>query len=134
MPNRLGAAKLVLGVAAALLPAILLGTAAVGAEPLAAAELATTCSVAGLHYSENQAKVNYAVAVANLKATVTTCAEARSLAGTVARDILAGAKIPARIAGLKVTVKEPCAGCTPDTRVSARSGQELVTFTVKGGA
>jgi hypothetical protein len=133
MPNRLRAAKLSLGVSAALLLALPVGTAAVGAEPLAAAKPATTCSVAGLH-SENRAKVNYAVAVANLKATVTTCGEARSLAGIVARDILAGAKVPARIAGLKVTVKGPCAGCTPDTRVTARSGQELVTFTVKGGA
>jgi hypothetical protein len=134
MPNRLRAAKLILGVSAALLLALALGTAAVGAQRLEAAKKPTTCSVAGLHYSENQAKVNYAVAVANLKATVTTCANARSLAGTVARDILAGVKVPARIAGLKVTVKEPCAGCTPNTQVSARSGQELVTFTVKGGA
>jgi hypothetical protein len=133
MPNRLRAAKLILGVSAALLLALLLGTAAVGAQPLEAAKKPATCSVAGLHYSEIQAKVNYAVAVANLRATVTTCADARSLAGTVARDILAGAKVPARIAGLKVTVKRPCAGCTPDTQVSARSGQELVTFTVKGG-
>jgi hypothetical protein len=133
MPNRLRAAKLVLGVAAALLSAILLGSAAVGAEPLAAAKPTATCSVAGLHYAEKQGGVTYGVAVVNLKAAVTPCAKARSLAATVAKDVLHGTKVPARIGGLKVTAKEPCAGCTPNTSVSARSGQELVTFTVKGG-
>jgi hypothetical protein len=122
-------------VSAALLLSLLLGTAAIGAQPLAAAKPATrSCSVTGLHYSEKQGGVTYGVAVANLKAKVVSCSAARSLAGTVAKDILRETKVPARIAGLKVTVKEPCAGCTPDTQVTAKSGEELVTFTMKGGA
>jgi len=135
MPDRLRAGTLVFGVSAALLPALLLGPAAVGAAPRQAADPATrSCSVAGLRYSAKQEGVTYSVAVANLRAKVATCPQARSLAATVAKDILHEIKVPAKIGGLKVTIKEPCAGCTPDTKVSAKSGQEVVTFTVKGGA
>jgi hypothetical protein len=126
---------LVFGSSAVLLLALLFGTTAVGAEPLEAAKPPTrNCSVAGLRYSEKRDGVTYAVAVANLRAKVSSCPQARSLAATVARDILHETKVPARIGGLKVTIKEPCTGCTPDTQISARSGQEVVTFTVKGGA
>jgi hypothetical protein len=51
----------------------------------------------------------------------------------VARDILHEAKVPSQIAGLKVTVEEPCAGCTPVTQVSAKSSEGSVTFAVRGG-
>ena len=134
MPDRLRVGTLVFGVAAALLAALLFGAVAVGAQPQGAKPAIRSCSVAGLRYSEKRGGVTYGVAVANLRAEATSCSKARSLAATVAKDILRGAKVPARIAGLKVSAKEPCAGCTPDTQVSARSGEELVTFTVKGGA
>lgn len=134
MPNRLRATMLVLGVSAALL-ALILSATATGAAPLKGANPATrTCSTAGLHFTKKQDGTTFSVAVANLKAKVAPCSKARSLAGTVAKDILRETKVPATIAGLKVTVKEPCAGCTPDTQVTARSGQELITFTVNGGA
>lgn len=134
MPDRLRAVTLVLGVSAALLSALLLGTAAVGATPPMAKPTTRNCSVAGLGFHEKHGGVTYGVAVVGLRAKVTPCSTARSLAGTVAKDILDGSKVPARIAGLTVTVKEPCAGCTPDTMVSAKAGGKLVTFTVKGGA
>jgi hypothetical protein len=114
--------------------ACFLSTAATGAAPLKAAKPARTCSTAGLHFTEKQDGTTFSVAVANLKAKVATCAQARSLATTVAKDLLAETKVPARVAGFNVTVKAPCTGCTPDTQVTARSGQELITFTVKGGA
>lgn len=134
MPNRLRATTLVLGISAAL-AACFLSTAATGAEPLKAASPATrTCSTAGLHFTKKQDGATFSVAVANLKAKVAPCPKARSLAATVAKDILRETKVPATIAGFKVTVKEPCTGCTPDTQVTAKSGQELITFTVKGGA
>jgi hypothetical protein len=122
------------GVSSALLTALLFGTAAVGAQQPAAKAASRSCSTTGLRYSEKQGGVTYGVAVVNLKAKGTPCLQARSLATTVAKDVLHGTKVSARIAGMKVTAKEPCAGCTPDTQVSARSGEELVTFTVKGGA
>jgi hypothetical protein len=134
MPDRLRVGITVFGVSAALLATLLFGTVAVGAQPQGAKPTIGSCSVTGLRYSEKRGNVTYGVAVANLRAKMTSCPRARSLAATVAKDILRGAKIPARIAGLKVTAKEPCAGCTPDTQVSAKSGEELVTFTVKGGA
>lgn len=134
MPNRLRATMLVLGISAALM-ACFLSTAATGAAPLKAAKPATrNCSTAGLRFTEKKDGATFSVAVANLKAKVAPCPKARSLATTVAKDILDETKVPATVAGFKVTVKEPCSGCTPVTQVSARSGQELVTFTVKGGA
>lgn len=131
MSNRLRAVTSVFAVSAAL---ALLGVAAIIA-PLAAAKPAIRpCSTAGLRYVQKQEGVTYSVAVANLKAKGPTCATARSLAGTVAKDILGETKVPARIAGFNVTVKSPCSGCTPNTTVTAKSGPELITFTVKGGA
>jgi hypothetical protein len=134
MTNPLRAKTLILGAAAALLPALLCCGAAVGAAPRSAVPVARSCSVAGLGFSEKQDGVTYGVAVVGLRARMTTCSKARSLAGTVAKDILRGTKVPARLAGMTVTAKEPCAGCTPDTTVIARSGPERVTFTVRGGA
>jgi hypothetical protein len=120
---------LILGLSAALLSALL------ATGPLAAAQpAAKPCSTAGLNFTQTKEGVTYAVAVANLRAKVTSCKEARALAGTVATRILHEAKIPTRINGLTVKVKEPCPGCTPTTQVVAKSGEELVTFVVKGGA
>jgi hypothetical protein len=134
MPNRLRATMFVLAVSAALL-ACFLSTAAIGAEAHDATNPSTrTCSTAGLHFTMKQEGVTFSVAVTNLKAKVAACNAARSLATTVAKDILQETEIPTRIAGFKVTVKEPCTGCTPDTRVTAKSGKELIAFTVKGGA
>ncbi len=135
MSDRLRAAKFAFGVSAVLLPVLLLGIAAIGAAPIEAAKAATkNCSAAGLRFTEKQEGVTYSVAVANLKAKVTPCPKARTVARTVAKDILGGTEVPATVGGLKVTVKEPCVGCTPDSQVTAKAGQELVTFTVKGGA
>jgi hypothetical protein len=134
MPDRLRAGTLVFGVVAALLPALLLGTAAVDAAPMTAKPTTRTCSVTGLGFHERQSGVTYGVAVVGLRAKVATCAKARSLATTVAKDILSGTKVPARVAGMSVKTKEPCAGCTPNTQVIATAGNERVTFTVMGGA
>jgi hypothetical protein len=136
MSNRLRAVTSILVVSAVLLSGVV-GGAAIGAQPEQAAmptAASKACSAAGLHFTQKSEGVTYSVAVANLKATVATCAAARSLATTVAKDILAETKVPARIAGFAVTAKAPCAGCTPNTQVTAKSGQKLVTFTVKGGA
>jgi hypothetical protein len=133
MVDRLRAKMSLIGVAALL--AALFGITAIGPGLSAAAKPATrTCSAAGLRYVKKEDGTTFSVAVANLKAKVATCATARSLAGTVAKDLLDETKVPARIEGFKVTVKEPCAGCTPNTQVTAKAGEELVTFTVKGGA
>lgn len=134
MPDRAPTTKLLLVLAAVLSMALPVDTIASAAQPAGGTKTSTrNCSVTGLHYSAKQGGVTLGVAVANLKARSVTCPAARSLAGTVARDLLHETKVPARIAGLAVTVKEPCAGCAPDTQVRAASGQELVTFTVKGG-
>jgi hypothetical protein len=131
MSSRLRAGTAVFGVSAVMLLALLLVTGVTGAPAKPAGR---SCSVAGLRYAQKHGGATFSVAVAGLKAKVTTCQAARSIAGTVAKDILREVKVPARVGGLRVTVVEPCAGCTPDTKVTARSGPELVTFTVKGGA
>jgi hypothetical protein len=92
-----------------------------------------TCSTAGLHFTVQRGGATFSDGVANLRAQGVTCTTARSVASRVARDILQEVKVPSQIAGLKVTVKEPCAGCTPDTQVSAKSSEGSVTFTVRGG-
>jgi hypothetical protein len=130
MRDGLRVGTLIFGISV-VLGSALLGTGAAGAESLEA--MTKSCSVAGLHYSEKQEGVTYGVSVANLKAKVATCPQARSLAATVAKDILHETKVPTHIAGLKVTVKEPCASCTPNTQVIANSGQKRITFTVRGG-
>lgn len=134
MPNVLRAVISVVVVSAALLLA-LAGNAAIGSEPHSAARANTpkTCSTAGLHFTQKREGVTYSVAVANLKAKGAECGSARRLATVVAKDLLKETKVPARISGFDVTVKTPCAGCTPNTQVTAKSGSELVTFTVKGG-
>jgi hypothetical protein len=136
MSNRLRAVTLVLGLSAVLLTAFF-GTAAIGAQKHQAPRAAgttKTCSTAGLRFASKSEGVTYSVAVANLKAKGAECSTARSLATVVAKDLLHETKVPARISGFEVTVKAPCAGCTPNTAVTAKSGQELVTFTIKGGA
>jgi hypothetical protein len=135
MENRLPARSTALGIAAALTVALVL-CLLIGAGRGQAAGTATkrTCSTAGLRFSDQSGGATFSVAVAGLRAQTVSCATARSVASKVARDILHEVKVPARIAGLKVTVKEPCAGCTPDTQVSARSAAASVTFTVRGGA
>jgi hypothetical protein len=92
------------------------------------------CSVKGLSYTQKNGGEIEGVAVAGLRAKSVSCAKARSIAGTVAKDILHETKVPATAAGMKVTVTEPCAGCTPDSRVVAKSAGKSVVFTVKGGA
>jgi hypothetical protein len=129
MSIRTRATLIVSGIAALLLLPLLLAPATVGAKPAGHA-----CSVSGLSYTEKVEGMTEGVGVANLRAKSVSCSRARSLAGTVAKDILADTEVPARVGGMKVTVKEPCAGCTPDWQVRARSGDQRVTFTVKGGA
>jgi hypothetical protein len=134
MPNRLRLVTTsVLAVSAVLLLAFL-GTAASGATLGAAKPSIRPCPTAGLHFTQQSEGVTYSVAVANLKAKAAECSTARRLATVVAKDLLEETKVPARISGFDVTVMAPCAGCTPNTAVTAKSGQELVTFTVKGGA
>jgi hypothetical protein len=123
---------------AALLPALLLtaalGAATSGASLVSAKPPVRPCPTGGLHFSEEKEGVTYSVAVANLKAKGAECSTARRLATVVAKAILKETKVPARISGFNVAVKAPCAGCTPNSAVTAKSGTEVITFTVKGGA
>lgn len=92
-----------------------------------------TCSTAGLRFTVQRGGATFSDGVANFRAQGVTCTTARSVASRVARDILHEVKVPSQIAGLKVTVKEPCSGCTPDSQVSAKSSEGSVTFIVRGG-
>jgi hypothetical protein len=118
---------------AALLPALLLTIALAG--PSSAAKPSTRpCPTGGLHFSESSEGVTYSVAVANLKAKGAECSTARRLATVVAKAILKETKVPTHISGFTIAVKSPCTGCTPNSSVVAKSGPEVVTFTVQGGA
>ncbi len=121
---------------ATLLLSLVLCLAASEASPvLATAHSAgRTCSTAGLRFTEKRGGVTDSVKVVDLRAQVVSCASGRSLASQVAQDLLREVKVPKRIDGLKVTLKKPCTGCTPNTAVTAKSGRKAVTFTVEGGA
>jgi hypothetical protein len=135
MQERLSARSTTFGVAAALTVAIILCLLGIGAGrgQAAGAPAKRTCLTAGLSFTVQRGGATFSDGVSNLRAQVVTCKTARSLASQVARDILHETKVPSQIGGLKVTVKEPCAGCTPTTSVVARSGEKAVTFTVRGG-
>jgi hypothetical protein len=135
MQDRLCGRNFGSGVAVALTLSLILCLLVIGAGRGEAAGTSTkrTCSTAGLRFTVERGGATLSVGVANLRAQGVTCTTARSVASRVARDILHETKVPTQIAGLKVTVKEPCAGCTPDTQVGAKSNQGAVTFTVRGG-
>ncbi len=105
------------------------------------ASAARACSAQGLRFSYHQAGATFSVKVTQLGATAVTCRASRRLASQVATDLLHNRRVPARISGLRVRVTHPCAGCSPDTRVTAtgprgrRDGVvPKVTFHVLGGA
>lgn len=108
----------------------------VAAAPAAASakQAAAGCSLHGLSFTEKKGSFTLADDVAKLRARDVSCTSARTLARTVAKDLLKKRKVPREIGGLVVTLKEPCKTCTPDTKVRAHSGSKLVTFTVQGGA
>lgn len=89
-------------------------------------------------FADKRSGATYSVQVRNLTATGVSCQKARNLAGVVAKDLLHGKRVPARLQSLKITVKKPCAGCTPNTGVTAAgSGKQrgvVVKFVVAGGA
>jgi hypothetical protein len=134
MQHRLTARTLSFGIAAAALALVLfLLTVGAGRGEAAGSPAKRTCSAAGLRFAVQRGGATFSVGVSDLRAQVVTCKAARSLASQVARDILHELEVPSQIAGLKVTVKEPCPGCTPTTSVLAKSGERTVTFTVRGG-
>jgi hypothetical protein len=135
MEQRLPARGTALGIAAALTFALVVGLLVIGAGrgQAAGTPAKRTCSTAGLRFTVQRRGATLSDGVANLRAQGVTCTTARSVASRVAQGILHEVKVPSRIAGLKVTVKEPCAGCTPVSQVSAKSSEGSVTFTVRGG-
>ena len=106
-------------------------TAPAGARPRAAA--AKSCSSSGLHYSYKKGSATYADKVEKLTVAGATCAQARSLAGTVAQDLLHHKKVPSQIGGWRPHVKNPCSGCSPVWKVTANGGAATSTFEVHGG-
>jgi hypothetical protein len=137
MTDRLRAGTSTLRISAALLFALVPCLVVAEASPVAAAARPAAgqpCSTSGLQFSEEHGGATYSDEVTALRARIASCTTARSVATEVAQDLLQEVKVPRRIEGLKVTLKKPCTGCTPDTGVTARSGKKLVTFTVEGGA
>ena len=132
MQDRLAARTFSFGIVALALLLCLL-VIGVGRGEAAGSPAKRTCSTAGLTFTVKRGGATFSTGVSNLRAEVVTCKKARSLASQVARDILHEIKVPSQISGLKVTVKEPCAGCTPTTSVVAKAGAKAVTFTVRGG-
>ncbi|HEY1689148.1 MAG TPA: hypothetical protein VGF95_09830 [Solirubrobacteraceae bacterium] len=120
----------------AALPLCVAGSAgALALAPAAGAKPAMQrCSTSGLSFSEKQGSMTLGDDVVALRAVEVGCGKARSLARTVAKDILQERTPPHTIDGLAVTLKEPCTGCTPDTRVVAKAASKRVSFTVRGGA
>ncbi len=119
----------VVGAGAALL--VLTGAPATG---VAASSAAAKCSTAGLRYSYASYGATFAVKVLSLNARGVKCTAARSLAAVVARDLLDKRTVPARIQGLAVSVKRPCASCTPRYSATATGPGKRIALVIMGGA
>lgn len=116
--------------------AVMLGATAVVAGARSRNQLAhpaAACSAKGLSYQYSQGTAHFADFVSKLNATGVSCATARKVAGTAAKDNLHTDKIPARIDGFKMHVKNPCAGCSPVWNVTGSSSSGHLSFKVNGG-
>ena len=89
------------------------------------------CSTTGLHYKSRTGSAVESDKVEKLKTIGVPCSSARTVAGTVAQDLLHGRKASAK--GWRIHVKKPCAGCSPVWKVTANGGSAVVTFEVHGG-
>ena len=91
------------------------------------------CNSHGLAFSYTSGGATYGNTVTMLRATNVSCSTARTLAHTVAVDLLHGHAVPAHLNGLAVKVVQACGGCTPHTAVTASDGKRTVTFVVAAG-
>lgn len=134
--DRFHAGPFAFRISAALLLSLALCLLVAEADPVSAVArpVGHPCSTAGLQFSEERGSATYGDKVVALRTKITGCATARSVATQVAQDLLQEVKVPRYIEGLKVTLQEPCGGCAPNTAVTAKAGEKLVTFTVEGGA
>src|SRR5262245_64737807 len=57
--------------------------------------------------------------VVQLRTTAVACKTARAVARQIAKDLLVGRNVPAKIDGYRIKVVKPCAGCAPRWQVSA---------------
>jgi len=72
--------------------------------------------------------------VVQLRTTGVACTTARAVARQVAKDLLLGRKVPAKIDGYQIKLVKPCAGCTPRWQVSATGANGGFRFAILGGA
>jgi hypothetical protein len=91
------------------------------------------CSSHGLAFSYQQGGATYGNTVTTLRASNISCTTARTMARTIALDLLHGRPAPARLGGLAVKVVQSCPGCAPHTTVTASAGRRKVTFVVAAG-
>ncbi len=85
MQDRTSARTQTFGIAAALMPSLVLCLLVIGAGRVEAAGTPAkrTCSTAGLRFSDRRAGVTFSVAEADLRAQAIGCTAARSVAFTV---------------------------------------------------
>jgi hypothetical protein len=72
--------------------------------------------------------------VVQLRTMEVTCKTAHAIAKEVVTDILLGKRVPARINRYRITVVQPCRGCTPVWHVVASGANGSFTFATRGGA
>ena len=72
--------------------------------------------------------------VVELRTTGVACKTARAVARQVAKDLLLGRKVPAKIDGYRIKVVRPCTGCAPRWQVNATGANGSFKFAVLGGA
>jgi hypothetical protein len=118
---------------------LITAAAAIGVSPPAASAGGTPivvrrCSTSGLEFSYAAGGATFGVKVTSLAASGVGCSAARTLAGRVAMDLLHDRKPPARIAGLAVAVRRPCAGCAPHYTGTATGARKRLVFAIAGGA
>ncbi len=121
-------AALVVVVAAAAL-------ALVAAHSRAAAGKAhtATCSARGLSPTRKHDGVTEGVTVSKLRATVATCATARTVAHGAAVALLDHDAVPRKIDGYTLSSKAPCVACTPQRTVTATASRgRRITFVLFG--
>jgi hypothetical protein len=72
--------------------------------------------------------------VVQLRSTGVACKAARAVARQVAKNLLLGRKVPARIDGYRIKIVKPCTGCAPRWQVTATGADGSFRFAILGGA
>src|SRR5262245_30000865 len=112
--------------------AFVIAAALIAATTVAAAPRQTDRACAGLRVAAIRPNGDVVLTskVVQLRTTAVACKTARAVARQVAKELLLGGKVPAKIHGYRIKIVKPCAGCTPRWQVSATGADGSFRFAI----